>query len=290
MHVDNAYPLYCAEALQRMYYYPPPYYYNGSWYYATPWLWYDGNPHCGSYTTWESKIVARMNQPAPVTITMWGTYTPLRGTGTIYAKFRNDSTAAITGRVVWVITEDSLYYAAPNGDLWHNHVARDYLPNQNGQTTTIAAGDSVTLSQNFTIQSGWNANRCQIVTWIQNDVMTADSIKNIWQGCYINVSDLTYLAEDNSKKVETENVLLAPNPCIKNANFSFRLNVGSPYTISIFDISGRKIRTIKGIASGEQERVQWDLRNELGRKVNCGVYFYRFESNTTNTAGKIIIR
>ncbi|OPX17931.1 hypothetical protein BXT86_03840 [candidate division WOR-3 bacterium 4484_100] len=191
MHIDNGYPLYNAEARQRMYFYPPPYYYQGNWYYATPWLWYDGDPH-GSYlySTWESKIVNRMNQPSPVTLTIWGDYSA-DGSGTVYAKFRNDSTATLNGRVIFVITEDSLYYSGPNGDVWHNHVARDYLPDQNGQTVSIAPGDSITLSQPFTIQSGWDENMCQIVTWIQSDVLQSDSTKEIWQGGYIDVTELS---------------------------------------------------------------------------------------------------
>jgi len=291
MHIDNGYPLYCAEARQRMYYYPPPYWSNGQWWYATPWLWYDGDKHGGSnYTAWQSKIVARMNIPAPVTITMWGTYTPLRGTGTIYAKFRNDSTATINGRVIWVITEDSIYYSAPNGDLWHNHVARDYLPNQNGQTVSIPAGDSVTISQSFTIQSNWNANKCQIVTWLQNDVMTADSIKNIWQGAFINVPDLTYVAEGNSENSVSENIIPIPNPCVIHTRFSFTLPAQTEYSISIFDISGRKVWSIKGRADGKQKTVEWNLKDQKGVKLGPGVYLYRFESGELRTKGKIVVR
>ena len=78
MHVVSSYPLYCAEALQRMYTYRPPY--NGG--YATPWLWYDGDQHGSySYSLWESKITTRMAQPAPVTVTMWGDYSTTAGTG-----------------------------------------------------------------------------------------------------------------------------------------------------------------------------------------------------------------
>ncbi len=285
MHISSFYPLYCAEARARMYFYTPPYY-GG---YATPWLWYDGDYH-GSYTysTWRSKIVAEMNRPAPFTCTMWGTYTPPNGV--VYAKFRNDSTAAVTGRIRFVLTEDSLYYAGPNGDVWHNHVARDYLPDTSGTPVTLAPGDSITVSRNFTIQSGWNANKCEIVAWIQSNTMLPDSTKDIWQGGLIKVSQLTFIAEDESRNPVFTDIKTIPNPCVNHTRFSFTLSKGTLYRLNIFDVAGRRIREIKGIASGENQVVEWDLKNDIGNKLTSGVYLYRFESLEVNASGKIVIR
>jgi|UniRef100_A0A7V3RH30 hypothetical protein len=289
MHIDNAYPLYSAEARARMYFYPPPYYYGGTWYYATPWLWYDGDPH-GSYdySNWQTRIVNEMNRPAPFTCTMWGTYTPPNGV--VYAKFRNDSTATVTGRIRFVLTEDSLYYAGPNGDVWHNHVARDYLPDTSGTPVTLAPGESVIVSRNFTIQSGWNANKCEIVTWIQSNTMLPDSTKDIWQGGMIKVSQLTYIQENASQKPVHTEIRPIPNPCVNHAEFSFTLDKGELYRILIFDVSGRCIREIKGYGTGENQLVKWDLKTETGNRVSSGVYLYRFESKGTKASGKIVIR
>jgi hypothetical protein len=292
MHVRSGYEGYCYEARQRMYYYPPPYYSGGSWYYVTPWLWYDGDKHGGyQYSTWQSKIVSRMNQPAPVTITMWGSYTPSDGTGTIYAQFRNDSTATTNGRVLIVITEDSLYYTnAPNGDYWHNHVARDYVPDQNGQMVSIPAGDSVTVSQPFTIQAGWNEDKCDIVTWIQNDVMQTDSTKEIWQGGYTKVTDLIGIEEENFDVIATKELSVTPNPCVNGTEFAFALPVGSEYKIDIYDVLGRRVRTLEGVSSSDQESVTWSCMNDIGSRVATGVYLYRFESELLKTTGKIVVR
>ncbi|HEC78754.1 MAG TPA: Omp28-related outer membrane protein [candidate division WOR-3 bacterium] len=291
MHISSSYPLYCAEAVQRMYTYPPPYYYNGSWYYATPWLWYDGDPH-GSYTysTWESKITSRMSQPSPVTVTMWGDYDPGTGTGTINAQFRNDSTATLNGRVLFVITEDSLYYAAPNGDYWHNHVARDYIPNQNGQSVSIAPGDSVTVTQSFTIQSGWDDSMCEIVTFIQNPTLASDSTKEVWQGGIVKVLDLIGIKEESSKTTTVQKISPVPNPCVNGTNFQFELPIGSHYEISIFDITGRLITKMTGTATGNRESIKWSLKDDTGSQVGAGVYFYRFDSQTLTTNGKIVVR
>ncbi len=290
MHISQYYPLYCAEAVQRMYYYPPPYYYNGDWYYATPWLWYDGDPHSGWYTSWGSIIVNRMNQPAPVTITMWGHYETGADTGRVYAQFRNDSTDAINGRVIFALTEDSLYYTAPNGDVWHNHIARDYLPNPTGQVVNIPAGDSVTLNQPFSFDPGWLRYRCELVTWIQNDIMTADSIKEIWQGGILKATELTGVQEEESDEIISDKVTAAPNPCVMSTAFMFSLPAGVDYQIGIYDVAGRHVRTLQGTSEGGKESAQWDRKNERGSLAGAGVYFYRFESKTINTTGKLVVR
>ncbi len=274
-----------------MYYYPPPYYYGGNWVYATPWLWYDGDKH-GSYqyTTWESKIVTRMNEPAPVTITMWGYYEPYADTGRIYAQFRNDSTDAISGRVIFVITEDSIYYAAPNGDVWHNYVARDYLPNQGGEIVEIPAGDSVTVDQPFSFDQDWERYKCEIVTWIQDDNMQADSTKEILQGGILKATALTNIEEEKSEEIISEKVTVIPNPCVTSTAFMFSLSAGEDYQINIYDVLGRHLRTLQGISAGGMESAQWDRKNTKGSLVGAGVYFYRFESKTINTSGKIVVR
>lgn len=282
MHVNSNYPLYCAEALSRVYYYPAPY--------VTPMLKYDGRNGGSSYGGWRSMIENRMQtaEQAPVTITMWGDYTASDGSGTVYVQFRNDSTATISGRVLMVITEDSLYYLGNNGDPWHNHVARDYLPTHNGQTVTIAPGDSVVVSQPFTIQGNWDEQMCDIVAWIQDDILS-NGVKNVWQGAQIPVTQLG-IVEDESREIAVPNVMALPNPCVDGTEFSFDIPVGSEYRIDIFNVTGQHIKTLQGITSGTHNSVRWNRANEDGMQVSSGVYFYRFESNATQISGKIVVR
>lgn len=275
MHLRSGYPLYSAEAYARMQYYP-----NSNWY--TPNLILDGTPRGSSYSSWQSYIVARMNQPAPMRISMWGTYGS--GSGTIYARYHNDSTASVTAYVYFVITEDSCYYSAPNGDQWHNHVARDYVPNQIGQQVTIPAGDSVTVSQAFTIQSGWNVNRCKIVTWIQNN-----STREVYQAGFVKVTDLTGIKEQNRESL-IKTINTAPNPCVNGIEFRFNVKPGVEYTIQISNVLGREIQRIRGTGTGGDEIIRWNLQDYKGKCVSPGVYFYRFTCSEINITGKIVVR
>lgn len=275
MHLNYQYPLYCAEAYARMQYYP-----SSNWY--TPNLILDGTPKGSSYSSWQSYIVTRMNQPAPMRISMWGTYGS--GSGTIYARYYNDSTALVTAYVYFVITEDSIYYVTPYGDQWHNHVARDYVPNQIGQQITIPAGDSATVSQAFTIQSGWNVNRCQIVTWIQNN-----STREVYQAGFKKVTELTAVEESQSKNVISK-VSSIPNPCVNGTKFQFSIDKGIDWKILIFDVLGREIQRFEGNGNGANQVVEWNLLDHNAKRVKSGVYFYRLISSELNANGKIVVR
>ncbi len=293
MHCNSSaagYGMFLQEARDRWYWYPPPYWTGTTWARAYPWLWYDGDPH-GSYTfaTWATKINQRMQIPSPFTITMWGDWWPAQGTGTIYAQFRNDSTDALTGRVLFVVTEDSIQRNVPNGDQWHNHVARDYLPTYIGELVTIPAGDSMTLSRSFSLDALWNSDRIEFVTFIQDTAMQADSVIEIWQGGILNIVELGIKESDNTA-IATARIKPVPNPCAEGTRFSFTLPSGDHYGIALYDVTGRLVQTINGIASGNQESVEWNLRNEQGIRVSAGVYLFCFESETVYTTGKVVVR
>ena len=285
MHVNPGYPLYCEEAWGRALFYPPT---AGTSSYWLGWLWLDGSKDAGyAYPDWRMKIVDRMNQPSPVTITMWGDTSET--SDTIYAQFRNDSSATLNGRVHFVITEDSIYYPSPNGDMWHNHVARDYLPTDTGTPVSIPSGDSITVFQPYTIDVSWNANRCEIVTWIQNSAIQLDySTIRIWQGGIIKV--VPGVEEEHNEEVPLRTVTALPNPCSKGINFKFQMPRGVGYRIDIFDVSGRLIRTLNGVSSGNQESIWWNRRNSGEVIVGAGIYFYRLKSSKINTSGKIVVR
>lgn len=275
-----------------MYMYPPPYWTGSGWGYATPWLWHDGDKH-GSYdySNWSSRITARMNRPSPITQTFWGTYNGSTRQGTAYAKFRNDSTSSITGRVIFVVTEDSCYYVAPNGDNWHNAVARDFLPDQNGQVVTIASRDSVLISRPFTLAAAWRVNFCHVVAFIQSDVLQPDSDKVAYQGGDRKISQFTQIEDEKNTVPEYTICNPTPNPFSSRTSFSFSLPAGTHYTLNIFDILGRNAKTISGIASGKRnETVIWDRTNHNGTKLPSGVYLYRFTTSSTSRDGKIIVR
>jgi hypothetical protein len=240
----------------------------------------------GPISNWRPSITSRMATPSPITLTMGGNYDAGTNNGTINASFRNDSTAAITAGVYFVITEDSLYHVDPNGHAWHNHLARDFLPDEFGELVTINPGDSITVSRDFTINTLWDENRCYIVTWIQADAPS----RNGYQAGEIEVMNLIGV-EEITDNVRYQGVTLVSNPCTAdNVRFSIALDGTALYRIEIFDVMGRRIKTITGITSSGKEEVSCNLNRDCDTTISSGVYFYRFSSQDISSTGKIVLK
>ena len=229
-----------------------------------------------------------MALPAPVTIVMWGDYTPSTGQGTVNVYLQNDSTATINGRVIIVITEDSLFYMAPNGVNWHNHVPRDYLPDHNGTIVSIPASGYEIVTQPFTINSVWNDNFCTILAWIQNDSMLVDSTKEIWQGAIKKVTELGI--EETDFNIADERISIKPNPCHDRVNFVFDLLPGAEFSMIIYDVLGREVKDFQGISTGPHTILEWNMYDNKNKRINPGVYFYDFISSEQKISGKIVIK
>jgi hypothetical protein len=207
--------------------------------------------------------------------------------------YRNDSAGTIhEARAIALITEDSIKYHAPSGDSTHNNVARDYLPDPYGQIISLPPGDSAVISQYFTVDTSWNVSKCMINTWLQNDSMTADSVKPIYQGGKKPISELEqYVWEESSVRADRQ-CRAIPNPCRNGTRFAFTLDAGRHYKIGIFDIQGRKIREISGLSKIPETLVTWDCRDDKNGSVRPGVYFYRIVSDPMSPviSGKVIVR
>jgi hypothetical protein len=259
-------------------------------------LYIDGHRDPSYYWTWQDSIVNRMNKPATVTIRMTGFYNTGNGSGSITGVYRNDSSAAITGQVMFVITEDSVYYMDSLGGQakqWHNHTPRDYIPGPLGTIFTIPPGDSVIYTQPFTISLPVRYQYCSIVTYIQDTVLGPDLVtKNIYQGGKVKIAQLVGTAEDRIRTDPVAHDLqVVPNPCARQAEFIVDIPSTGPFTISIYNIAGNLVRRLTGTGTaGRKQFLFWDLKDEHG-KSGSGVYFYVFKIPTAAAiTGKIIIK
>jgi hypothetical protein len=81
-----------------------------------------------------------------------------------------------------------------------------------------------------------------------------------------------------------------PNPFGESVTFSFNSSEPGRISLSIFDISGRTITILTNeITSAGEQNIQWNGRDNIGKKVATGMYFYKLEmpSNIYKT-GKIV--
>ncbi len=244
-------------------------------------VWSDSSPG-----DWRDSVEARMSRPSPVTITTDGYYNPGLDTGWFSASFRNDSSAAFTARVYFVITEDSLYHLDPNGHAWHNHLARDMLTTQIGEQVTINPSETVTITRELDMDPTWVKSHLYIVTWIQRDAPSRD----VLQAEEVVLLSLPGVEENTNLEVHEPGVSLVSNPCAaENIKFALDLPENTLYQIDIYDILGRQVMAISGI-SAQGTDVTCNLNQNRLERASSGVYLYRFASPVLNTTGKIIVR
>ncbi len=83
-----------------------------------------------------------------------------------------------------------------------------------------------------------------------------------------------------------------PNPFNSNTAISYQLSEVRPHrtTLKIYNILGEEVKTLvdKEQASGYYS-VSWDGRDNLGKDVSSGVYFYRLSTGDFHQARKMII-
>jgi hypothetical protein len=67
-----------------------------------------------------------------------------------------------------------------------------------------------------------------------------------------------------------------PNPFVESIELQFTLAQRGPVSLEVFDLSGRRVRTLhRGELGAGAHRVAWDGRADSGDRVPVGVYFVR---------------
>ncbi len=263
--------------------YPPPY--NGG--YATPWAWIDGRNASYQYSGWAGYVSERMLQPTDVQLSITGTYNPGTRSGTVQAVFYNAGLTAAVGKCHMVVTEDSINYVAPNGDPWHNHVCRDYLPDHLGTDISVPPGGYDTVIQSFTLNPGWVERMCKVVVYAQDPTVHPNNGYGGFQAGQRPVLALTGVAEPRVPESHFRNVRAeaTPNPCRDNATFRFHAPAGQSYKLGVYALDGSLVQELAGTSRAGETSVNW----RRGGSVARGVYGWRLECGGAATSGKLVV-
>jgi hypothetical protein len=272
--------------------YPPPD--NGG--YATPWLWVDGRSRGWEYQYWRGYVEQQMAVPSDVGITIDGTFDPVARTGLARAVCTNGSGQSVTAACQMVLTEDSVYYPGTNGDYWHNHLCRDYLPDEHGTEVVLAPGGCDTVVQSFALEDTWDAAMCNIVVYLQNMTLQPDSSMPVFQGAIARLSGFTAVEEPEPPHAPSLTVSVSPNPAGRSAQVRFTFdhtNTRPPdrFSVCVYSPDGRLIRVLSSSQSplSTPRSLLWDRRNGRGRIVSRGVYHYRLLYGGAAFAGSVVL-
>jgi hypothetical protein len=84
---------------------------------------------------------------------------------------------------------------------------------------------------------------------------------------------------------------LAPNPLNPSATLRLRLDEPGLVEVALYDVRGRRVRTVAPRAwmSAGEHRLGIDGRDDAGRSLASGVYFYRVRTSREELGGRFVV-
>jgi hypothetical protein len=80
-----------------------------------------------------------------------------------------------------------------------------------------------------------------------------------------------------------------PNPFNPSTNLSFTLPEVMNYTLHIYNVSGRLVRSYECLGSVGMNTVVWDGRDNSGAEVASGIYFYKLNAGSFSATEKMVM-
>jgi aminopeptidase N len=94
---------------------------------------------------------------------------------------------------------------------------------------------------------------------------------------------------DNHKLTKVMNFDISPNPFNKKATIKFFIPKTGKVIITVYNILGRKIKTIfSGFCPAGEKQIEWDGKNNTGQSVSGGVYLFRMLFNDNKTQLNVV--
>jgi Secretion system C-terminal sorting domain len=107
---------------------------------------------------------------------------------------------------------------------------------------------------------------------------------------YTNDSLLTDIKKQALNTAGTLKTFVYPNPAQSKVSIGYFVNAGSDVKVDIFDMHGKRIKTIaKRMEKPGAGEVEWELNGPNGEQIADGVYFYTVSAGKLSAQRKIIV-
>ena len=123
----------------------------------------------------------------------------------------------------------------------------------------------------YTLESGWMENPAYTY-FIRSVILTVPGVK-----------------EELTPQVMTI-LQCSPNPFSQSTAISYALPQASRVTVSIWDASGRRVRTLVDECQAQGSRsIVWDGTDDAGNLLPTGVYFLKLDTNHSTLTRKVVL-
>lgn len=173
-----------------------------------------------------------------------------------------------------------------NGDDAHPNFTVSILEVQNDNTVTIFRP---ALDANQDVDFTLTAHQFQDLQYV--GVIVTNSKRSGGAQSYTIDVDLTGGSTDAPVVAAGPSLGLeaaAPNPFTGSTRFGFSLPAAGHARIDLFDVSGRRVRTLfDGAADAERGEVVWNGADDAGHVLPAGVYWARLSTEHGATSSKV---
>jgi hypothetical protein len=96
--------------------------------------------------------------------------------------------------------------------------------------------------------------------------------------------------EENEGAGKEEVYSISPNPVVNRSIISYTIKENSKVSLKIYDIAGKEVKTIANdMQTAGVKKIEWDARDNAGKKINSGVYFCKMQINNKEVSTKSLI-
>jgi len=181
------------------------------------------------------------------------------GTGSESLRIRFTTVGPNAPANEWIDLNGGVINVTGNSGVWGNTLTRNIPANQNGNSVWIAIANTSGSSQHVEIDN------FRIAGPGADDDVTVDIFPTALQSNY-------------------------PNPFNPETTISFTMSKEGPVTLDVFNIKGQKVNTlVNGRLEAGHHNVVWNGKDNTGREVSSGVYFYRMTAGDYENVRKMIL-
>ncbi|MFA5031626.1 MAG: T9SS type A sorting domain-containing protein [bacterium] len=113
-----------------------------------------------------------------------------------------------------------------------------------------------------------------------------------YPGDFVLRANVTYVGVEESADIKTLSTTLraSPNPIVNNGTISYSLKQGSKVELSIYDLSGKLVKTLdNSIQTTGTKTINWDAKDNFGNKVSSGMYFCKLRTGKDTLTKTLVV-
>ena len=241
------------------------------------------------YTQWPGAIEGRFLDFSPISITLTGS----RDGNILHMNAEIHAEQAVNSsnwRVHWAVVESHVSAPQNTGSGYipfnHDFAHRNMYPDGNGSTISITQGQTVNIPRDITLTTGWNADNCRVIVFVQNN--TDKKVQNAED---IEVSTLTGVGNPVNGVPTTFAISQNyPNPFNPTTNIDYAVSGQSFVSVKVYNLLGQEVRTLvseeKGVGT---YTATWDGKDNVGKEVPSGMYVYKMLAGSFSETKKMML-